>query len=53
MKNDWLRKVMEAYERGEIPKGGVHHIEVAHDDDCPLLAGTGPCDCDAEVDVGD
>jgi len=51
MKNDWLKKLIEAYERGEILKGGIYYIEVAHDNDCPLLTGTGLCDCEAEVAV--
>lgn len=49
MENNWLKKVIEAYERGELPKGGVYHLEVAHDDGCSLLAGTGPCDCEPEL----
>jgi hypothetical protein len=31
--------------RGEMRPGGVYRVEVAHDDDCPGLLGTGICDC--------
>lgn len=28
---------------------GVHHIQVAHDDWCALLRGTGDCNCNPDV----
>lgn len=28
---------------------GLQHINVMHDDDCALLAKTGPCDCTPTV----
>jgi hypothetical protein len=32
--------------------GGVHHVEVRHDDDCDLLHGRGPCTCQPTVHTG-
>jgi hypothetical protein len=39
--------VAELIERhgAEMKPGGVYRVEVAHDTDCPALAGSGPCDC--------
>ena len=31
------------------PGPGIQHICVGHDDNCPLLEGDGPCNCDASV----
>lgn len=48
----WLKRLMDKYQSGKlvpIPKGGICHILVAHDDNCPKVAGKGPCNCEAEV----
>lgn len=31
---------------------GVHHVEVRHDDDCPIFDGR-PCDCEPEIESGE
>ena len=31
---------------------GIHHVTIYHDDWCALLAGTGPCNCEPEVEEG-
>jgi hypothetical protein len=33
------------------PKAGVVHVEVRHDDDCPIFSGK-PCACDAVIETG-
>lgn len=32
-------------------ESGVHHVEVRHDDDCPIFDGEA-CDCEPEVESG-
>ncbi len=29
----------------------VDHFSVGHDDGCPLLTSTGPCNCNQEIEV--
>jgi hypothetical protein len=36
----------------ELPPGQVHDVFVFHDDDCRLLAGSGPCNCTPAVTHG-
>jgi len=47
-------KVIEAARgetaRGKVQPGNVYTIAVRHDDWCALLAGTGPCNCNPDVD---
>lgn len=33
----------------DLPKGGVHRVEVLHEARCRLLAGHGPCNCRPDV----
>ena len=38
---------------GEVPldrRGKVTHVFVRHDDDCPMLAGLGHCNCVPDID---
>ncbi|MBY0459528.1 MAG: hypothetical protein K2V38_19585, partial [Gemmataceae bacterium] len=37
---------------GSPKPGAVVEVYVLHDDDCPLLAGAGPCVCEPLVTVG-
>lgn len=48
---DYLKKIAEMVKDGQIPKGGVQHIHIAHDDDCPKLTGKGSCNCEPEIRV--
>ena len=34
---------------GAAKPGTITHVEVQHAQQCPLLAGKGPCNCEAEV----
>ena len=47
---NYLARVLALAAR--LPKGGVHHVQVLHDDSCALLAGRGPCDRAPGVRVG-
>lgn len=35
----------------KLDRGGVYGATIKHDADCPFLAGTGPCTCDAIVEI--
>lgn len=37
---------------GRLPRGTLSDLFVLHDDDCPLLAGAGPCACKPAVTLG-
>jgi len=43
---DVMRRLADA---GVTSEAGVLHIEIAHDRDCPLLRGAGPCACNPEI----
>ncbi len=46
----YVAKMLEvAAEIGE--PGKVILLDIAHDDWCPLLAGSGPCECEPDVSV--
>ena len=42
----YLVALMAAYARGLIRPGECPDVTVLHDDDCPLLLGVGPSDCE-------
>jgi hypothetical protein len=44
----YVGKVNAALAAGKVGPG-VTEVFVQHDDDCPLLAGSGLCDCDPAV----
>ncbi|HBG47233.1 MAG TPA: hypothetical protein DDW94_09635 [Deltaproteobacteria bacterium] len=53
---NWLKKLIEGYQAGKLaqtPKGGIGHILIKHDHDCPRLKGKGPCTCKPDVSVMD
>ncbi|MFB3907917.1 MAG: hypothetical protein ACE15D_05905 [Candidatus Eisenbacteria bacterium] len=33
----------------DLPRGSLAHVEVLHDDDCPMLRGKRRCTCDPDV----
>lgn len=41
------QKIIETITR----KGGITEIYIAHDDNCPFLCKTGPCNCEPEIRV--
>ena len=43
----YLPRVLEV--AAGLKPGEVYHVDVHHDHDCQLLAGTGPCNCQADV----
>jgi hypothetical protein len=44
----YLPKILEVYRALGSPRGGVSHILIGHDDDCPRLEG-GECNCNPDV----
>lgn len=46
---NYLAKLLEQIAARGIQGGEIIPVEVIHDDDCPLILGTGPCGCDPEV----
>jgi len=48
---NYMKKLIEEIKAGrlEVPEGSANVLEVAHDKDCPLLQGLGPCDCDPDI----
>jgi hypothetical protein len=44
----YLRKLLAQVRHVQLVPG-VHVANVYHDDDCDLLAGRGPCNCNAEI----
>jgi hypothetical protein len=49
-KHNYYKKLVELYERGLVPPGGLADVAVYHDDWCRTHRG-GYCDCDPEVEV--
>lgn len=47
------KKIVALFDAGKISAlpGTVHHVHAYHDDWCDLLAGTGPCNCDPDLEV--
>ncbi len=52
MKRNYLKKIEKAQADGLIGEGlGLLMTTVAHDDDCPILAGKRECNCDPIITV--
>ena len=47
----YVRKINYLHRLGLVPRVGVAHLDVYHDDWCRHLAGTGSCNCAPEVKV--
>lgn len=48
----YIDKILTQIDEGKVEvKPGLIHMEVLHDDQCPMLKGTGPCECDPEIKV--
>ena len=47
----YLARIAAAFQSGLIPPGTFSDALVAHDDDCPMLAGTGPCTCQPAIEL--
>jgi hypothetical protein len=47
----YVQTFLALYAAGELHKGEAYTIDVYHDDDCPLLAGRGPCDCNPDIEM--
>jgi hypothetical protein len=45
----YLADVARRLADGAVTGDGVFHVEVAHDRDCPILAGKGACRCDPSM----
>lgn len=45
----YLTKILALEAAGLIPLGKTSHVEIAHDDWCPILTGTSECHCDPDV----
>jgi hypothetical protein len=43
----YLEAVLRLF--SDNPTPGVVHVEVRHDETCPLLKGSGPCECQPDV----
>ena len=49
LRND-LVKIMQMRRAGTLPVGaGIRHLEVRHDDGCPMLEGKNMCLCDPDI----
>jgi hypothetical protein len=47
---NYLIKLYELYARGKGPAPGeLHHVNVRHHPDCPMLHGIRSCLCDPEI----
>lgn len=49
--SNYLIKILKLQAAGKIPKGGIHNLQIAHDNDCSYLKGKGHCDCDPDITV--
>lgn len=47
----YIAAIAQLWRSGAIPRGQVVHVDVVHDDWCPLLAGNGACTCKPLVTV--
>lgn len=41
----YVAELMKFISANPTLKPGLHHIQIGHDEWCPLLLGTGPCIC--------
>ena len=48
---DYQKRINLALQNGVIDTGTLTHINVQHDDDCPIMHGSRECFCDAKVIV--
>ena len=51
-KNNFFNPMLKAGLKAREKNGhGLYRAMVYHDDDCPFLAGKGPCCCEPEVRI--
>ncbi len=47
----YVKRIVEAWRAGVLPRSGVSEVLVAHAPDCPLVLGPGLCSCNPDVAV--
>lgn len=47
----YVDTIAQLWRSGRIERGQVLHVDVAHDDDCGMMAGDGICSCQPIVTV--
>jgi hypothetical protein len=50
MKHNYMKKLMELYENGKLPRVGLNLVDTYHDDGCAIYRG-GRCNCDPDIEV--
>lgn len=48
---NYIDKLLELLSKEQIKPGTICHVQIRHDDDCPILRGTGPCECEPDIKV--